>query len=526
MSKYLIFIILILGILVRLIDLAQFPPSLNWDEVSLGYNAYSLLLSGRDEWGTAFPTIFRAYGDYKLPVYVYAAVLPVKLLGLNELVVRLPSALAGSLAIAAAYVLAWRVFRLKAVAWLAALLLALAPWTLFLSHLAVEANLAVLLITLGLALLVSRRYFLSVLFFGLSVWAYNSARLFVPLLLFGYFFLHRHSFSRRTLAYCLVPLAVFFLPMVWSLFTSGGQSRARWLNILDSGSVARIENLRNASSLPAPLPRLIYNRPVYFALTAAGNYFKYFSPDFLFIRGGNHYQFSVQDYGLLYLIDLPFFYLGVILILRSKTINHKSLIILWLLLAPLPGSLVRDAPHTLRAVTFLPLPMLISAYAIWRTIYRWRPFLIVYLLVVFVSFSLYARRALTVYGPSFSPAFQYGYKQLVQYIKEEYDSYDEIIVTKRWAEPHEFILFYWPWNPGLFRSDPQLVRYGRSDWFWVDAFAKFRFINDWEMVDTVAALPPGKKYLIVASPEANTPLPEQTRINFLDGSPAFIITTR
>ena len=521
MRKYLIFLIIFLGLVLRLAGLSSFPPSLNWDEVSLGYNAYSLLLTGRDEWGVRFPTIFRAYGDYKLPVYVYAAVLPIKLLGLNEFSVRLPSAITGTLTILVAYVLAFGLFQKRQLALVAALLVALEPWTLFLSRLALEANIATLLLTLGLALLVYRRPVWSVFFFGLSVWAYNSARVFVPLFLLTY-----GLANRRRIKFSLPLLIIagfFFVPMFWSLFSIGGQARFRWLNILDSGAIATIEHDRTTSPLPPPLPRLLYNRPVYFILTAAGNYFKYFLPDFLFITGGDHYQFSVQQHGLLYLINFPLFYLGIYYLFRNWKMENVRLLIIWLFLAPLPGSLVRDAPHTLRAVTLLPLPMIVSAYGLWRVVTHWRRLLPMYLLVILASFGLYVNKALTVYSPGYSRDFQYGYKQLTQYIKESYDRYDQIIVTKYYAEPHEFILFYWPWNPSFYRSDPQLDRYGRSDWFWVDAFAKFRFVNDWEMVDVVASLSPDKKYLIAASPAANPSATDLTRINFLDGSPAFLI---
>jgi hypothetical protein len=55
----LLIIILIIGALWRLPVFA--PGSLNWDEVSLGYNAYSLAQTGHDEWGVVLPNIFRAF---------------------------------------------------------------------------------------------------------------------------------------------------------------------------------------------------------------------------------------------------------------------------------------------------------------------------------------------------------------------------------------------------------------------------------------------------------------------------------
>src|SRR3989344_2284705 len=110
MHKFFFALILLLASVLRLVKLDTFPPALNWDEVSLGYNAYSLLLTGADEWGVSFPTIFRAFGDYKLPTYVYATTPIIKLLGPTDLAVRLPSALAGILTVAVAYVLGHRLF--------------------------------------------------------------------------------------------------------------------------------------------------------------------------------------------------------------------------------------------------------------------------------------------------------------------------------------------------------------------------------------------------------------------------------
>ena len=83
-KRYLpLILITLLGFAVRIYHVTQVPPSLNWDEVSHGYNAYSILNTGKDEWGVAFPLIFRAFGDYKLPLYIYLTTLPIALFGLS-----------------------------------------------------------------------------------------------------------------------------------------------------------------------------------------------------------------------------------------------------------------------------------------------------------------------------------------------------------------------------------------------------------------------------------------------------------
>src|SRR3990170_100969 len=433
--------IVALGLFLRLVWLSDFPPSLNWDEASLGYNAYSLLKTGHDEWGVAFPAIFRAFGDYKLPGYVYLAVPAVKLFGLTVPGVRLPSALAGTMLIFVTYLLARAFFSDTRISLLASFLVAVEPWTWFLSRVALEANLAALLIALGLLFILRRQTVWAVFFLGLSVWTYNSARLFVPLFLISFWLIRRPRLF--TIHYSL--FTIFFLPMFFQLLSPVGLARFNWVSPIDQGAVNRINELRSSSHL----------------------------------------------------------------------------------LAPLPGSLTRDAPHTLRAMTLLPAPMLVISFAAVTLWQRLKKFSLqiasVYIIILFLSLVYYFITLIPVYRSTYSWAWQYGFKEAVSYVKAHYDEYDRIIITKKYGEPHIFFLFYWPVDPVAYQSDPGLVRYFRSDWYWVDSFAKFRFVNDWEMKDIVSLPHPGEKYLIVAGPEnipAGTVL---SQISFLDGSPAFII---
>ncbi len=106
----LLLLITILGAVLRLYNLGAVPDSLNWDEVSWGYNAYSILASGKDEYGQTLPLSFRAFNDFKQPVYVYSATIPISLFGLTPLAVRLPSAIFGILTIPAVFFVTIRIF--------------------------------------------------------------------------------------------------------------------------------------------------------------------------------------------------------------------------------------------------------------------------------------------------------------------------------------------------------------------------------------------------------------------------------
>src|SRR3990170_4035307 len=103
-------LIIIIGAGLRLFWLQKSPPSLNWDEAALGYNAYSLLKTGKDEYGFKLPVTFRSFDDYKPPLYPYVTVPFVATFGLNELSVRLPSALSGVSVIVAVFFIASHLF--------------------------------------------------------------------------------------------------------------------------------------------------------------------------------------------------------------------------------------------------------------------------------------------------------------------------------------------------------------------------------------------------------------------------------
>ncbi|MBI3282756.1 hypothetical protein HYZ70_01635, partial [Candidatus Curtissbacteria bacterium] len=98
-SKLTLAVILILAAFLRFYQLGQNPPSLDWDETAHGYNAYSILKTGRDEYGYKLPLSFRSFDDYKPPIYTYLVVPSVAIFGLSDFAVRFPSAVLGVLAV-------------------------------------------------------------------------------------------------------------------------------------------------------------------------------------------------------------------------------------------------------------------------------------------------------------------------------------------------------------------------------------------------------------------------------------------
>ena len=139
------------------------------------------------------------------------------------------------------------------------------------------------------------------------------------------------------------------------------------------------------------------------------------------------------------------------------------------------------------------------------------------------------------YKKNYSWAWQYGHEQVVEYAKENYDDYDKIVVSKYYGEPHEYFLFFWPWNPEKYQDDPNLVRFYQSSWYWVDRFDKFYFVNDWDVPKEewpTFVLESGDKFdckdskcLLITSPGNHPKSWENVHnIDFLDGKRAFEIS--
>jgi len=548
--------IVLLGFLLRVVYLDRYPAAVSWDEVSHGYNAYSILTTGADEWGNKFPIFnFRAYGDYPLPLNLYITSPSVAAFGLNEFSIRLPHAILGVLTVIATYFLGMGISKRKSLSLLAAFLVAIEPWTFFTSRIVLQQNLSVFLLTAAMAAFFNRqknKYLLpiSFLFLFLTLFSYHSTRIFSPLILAAGVVVYRGEFLRVLKKggyksfFAVLTVVSFFVLSGLIVLAPSARARAQWLFIINQGAINKIEEQRQNSKLPPTLSRLIYNRPVYFVSRFSQNYFGYLSPRFLFLSGGTQYQYSLPSKGLSYLINLPFFYLGVLILLKRAFKGSKDHLFLlaWLLLSPVPGSITSEVYAVTRASVMIPLPQILSAIGAFLVFdylnKRFRnKFKVLLTALYFVAIYLFAENYLmdyfTDYTTKYSSSWQYGYKQVVEYAKDNYAKYDKIIVSKKYGEPHEFFLFFWPWDPAKYKSDPNLIRFAQSDWFWVDRFDKFYFVNDWDIPKSGTSFVLESKgkvdcsksaCLLVTSPE-NKPSGWQKleTINFLDGRGAFEI---
>ncbi|MEK7513906.1 MAG: hypothetical protein AAB580_03370, partial [Patescibacteria group bacterium] len=182
-TKIFLIIIVLLAAILRFYKLGQVPSGFVNDEAAIGYNAYSLLKTGKDEFNVSWPVIFRSFGEGKLPVYIYLTIPSVAVFGLNEFSVRFPSALFGVLTVLV--VSRWSL--------LAALVLATLPWHIHFSRAAFEANLALFFLTFGTWTWLAKKFWWSLISFTLAIFTYNAALIFMPLWVVYLFFRDKHK---------------------------------------------------------------------------------------------------------------------------------------------------------------------------------------------------------------------------------------------------------------------------------------------------------------------------------------------
>ena len=135
-------VIIALGALLYVWDVPQNPPGFHVDESSVAYNAQLIATTGKDEHGESWPLFFRAFGEYKNPVYIYLLASVFRFTGPGIAVARESSAIMGLLA---GVLLGWLALRLSGRWMVAALVLLtamLTPWLFELSRVVVDAMLS------------------------------------------------------------------------------------------------------------------------------------------------------------------------------------------------------------------------------------------------------------------------------------------------------------------------------------------------------------------------------------------------
>jgi 4-amino-4-deoxy-L-arabinose transferase-like glycosyltransferase len=480
----LLFLIVIVAGLIRFTDIDKVPVSLYWDEVSSGYNSYSILRTGKDEFGKSFPIVFRAFDDDKMPLNIYLSTIPIKLFGLNEFSVRFTSAVAGTLSILFLFLIAQEVTKENKkgqiqIALLAAFLLALTPWHIIFSRTGFEANVAFYFSLVGTYFFLKalRReilIFVAVVFFAMSFYTYRSSVVMVPLLLVGLTFLYRKitlsKENRRSFLFSLFIFILLISPLVLYWIKSG-DVRAQQVSVFNPENVSLSTSITHQSQAGNTFfSKIFFNRRIVYLTQSAQNYMSHFSPNFLFLKGDGNARHAVKDRGLLYIWELPFILAGIFYFYKT---NKKGFWVLmtWLLISPVAASLSVPSPHALRSLPMVaPLTIFCAGgmnYLLCKVGMKKKAkkFAFTALLVLITASFIYFMPKYIYHNTVTASAdWGDGYKQLVLEVMKYQPEYEKVIITGHYWQPYAYVLFYEQYDPDLYQ------KYGNKT-----QFAKYMF---------------------------------------------------
>lgn len=503
----LLFLVFVIASVLRLWQLGTIPPSPDWDEAALGYNAYSLMLTGKDEYGVTLPVVLRSFDDYKPALYAYISIPFIKYFGLTTAGVRFPSALAGIFTVLLTFFLVKELLGLSTykgikneyIALLAAFLLAISPWHIQFSRIAFESNVGVALNIAALFVFLKGLQkpwylILASVLMGLNLYMYQSEKVFTPLMVIMLIILYRKELftlpKKYLLIACVVSIVVIFPLIIFTATNKNALARAKGVSVFSEQTAVLAQDSKRLvrDRENNDFIGLIFdNRRMSYAKSIVGGYLSHFDLNWLFITG-DLARHHAPNMGLMYFWELPFLLVGVYMLIFGKfSKKFKMLVFLWILIVPIPASVTTGVPHAVRTLNVLPflqvlvaIGFIAAASFFCRNKFHFKIFLFVYGVIIIFSICYYLNQYFVQQNYINSEEWQYGYQQVVSYIKHNQNYYRKVVVSNQpyLDQSYIFFLFYLQYPPSLYQSETRNASGGFRE---NHLFGKFEFRSiKWE----------------------------------------------
>ena len=517
-----IILILILGIAVflRFYLLGNIPSGLTNDEAGVGWDAYSVLVTGKDQWNQFLPLHFMAFGDFPAPLLRYITIPSIFVFGLNAFATRFPSALFGLFSVGLIFFMARRIFNEK-VGILSALLLAVSPWAIGLSRVTIEPNVAMCIFLLGLTLYFMalkniKFLYLSAFVLALVLYTYSAYVLFLPLVAIALLIWNFNHVRGNIKAYLIAAL-LFIVILIPNFLTKSTTASVRFsqvgitTNVNSIGLINVLNDQRGAcqQSYNRNICKMVDNKVVLFVSSFVKNYTAHFNINLLYNNGTPTQLSILPERGLEYIFELAFLVLGLAMIVRNKD-KKGYLLISLLLLAPIPDSLTGDG-HYGRASLMLPFLLLIEGLGLFYLLEMISKISLAYVkkalylllgLVMFSAVFLFWINYATYFKNHYSINSQYGYEELMKQVYSHKDSYDRIYISRHMNDTKQYVyyLFYNKYDPKKFQNKIDISYVLASDnWMSIDRIENIYFVQSLPSIKGNPLLSK-EKILMIANP--------------------------
>jgi 4-amino-4-deoxy-L-arabinose transferase-like glycosyltransferase len=369
-------LIIFLAIFLRFYNLDVNPPDIHSDEISTEYSAYSVLKTGLDMAGKQEilrfadlnSSVASQNGNGTFPsLYSWILIPFVSVLGLHAYVDRLPSAIFGLVAIIAFYYIVNKLTKNNVIGIVAALLLALNPGAIQFSRAGLLESLPLGLVLSGIAFFLGAStrpvcYLFAAICFSLSLFSYDSPRLFLPpfLTILTIYQFQYVAKARKIFIFACGIFVLFYGVFLCQTLLNGEIVEYEKSSIINIAKITeQVNQERTLTTAPLWLSSVFHNKATVPYKNLLTNYVSIFSVNWLYINGMGNQQQSVSNHGQYYIFELPFALIGFYYIFRRWR-KLGFLLIAWIIIGVLPGGL-STSNNVYRNNMFLPVPIVFSA---------------------------------------------------------------------------------------------------------------------------------------------------------------------
>ncbi|EKD89939.1 MAG: hypothetical protein ACD_32C00111G0004 [uncultured bacterium] len=456
-------IILLLSVFLRFVSLDNIPAGLYVDEASLGYNAYSLLNTGKDEYGQPFPIFLRSFGDFKPALYAYFTTIPIALFGLNIFSIRFLSALSGTFLVLITYLILKRskIRHNSSLAILSALVLSLSPWAIFQSRVAVEANFALIIFATSMfffILSIKRIIFFipATATLAFSAYAYHAERVlsFVFLILIIIVFKKNFIKNKKIIFIGIIIFFLISLPQLLLLTTPGSLQRFNTQGFTQKQTFEKYGGTFKKI--------LVFGRSLYILNKFSSQYISSYSPRSLFFEAENQSFRSMPDMSVFYFWMIIPFFLGIKYVYYNRTDSVIKLIFLCIAFGSLPAALTGDPFYTLRMLPTLWGISILISFGLFNLLQIFHLKLIKYSLGIFlglISCLMLYMSYFIIFKSERSSSFGYPYLEVAN-LSEKLKDQSFVLDTEIYDAPYILMATYKKTEPYQLQkqTNPQVLR--------------------------------------------------------------------
>ncbi len=476
--KLAVLIVLVIGCLVRLINIDGLPDGLDCDEASSGYEAYAIGEYGIDRNGKEMPVFLVSWGSGQNALYTYLLIPFIKIFGLNTFSVRLPMALIGCLSLFIFYKLILLLKNKKA-ALIALIFFAICPWHIMKSRWGLESNifpdlvlLAIYLSAYGIKNKKNTFTYLGFAVLGLSSYAYGTSYFFLPFFVIPalIYLTVKKEIKVKTAIISFLIMSIITIPIALCVL----------INKFD---------LPEFKILCFTIPRMASNRFEQLSSVFSANFISSSFSNF-----GNSIKILITQYdglgwsaiqfiGTTYIFSLPFTIIGIIKsFIRNKKSSEyednrklKNIINIWFIVSVV---LLFICEPNINRINIIFIPIIyytvVGIYEMLNV--NNKKFKVIISIIIalaytsaFIAFGyLYANTKFSGYY-----VFEDNLKEVIEYVESK--DANKIYIDNTIKESYIYALFYTKENPNEFYKSVEFFRGDKMDFGNVKSYGNKHF---------------------------------------------------